>query len=100
MTPEEKLQLIFAAQRPPARDFAFETRLAERVALRRALAAVLAMAPWAVAAVAVLWAAQPIVAELGASLSSVASPLLPALGLSGATLLLAVLLTRLRPRRA
>lgn len=99
MTPEEKLNLFFAAQRPPARDLAFETTVAQRVALRRAVATVLALVPWAVAAIAVLWAAQPVVGRLAASLSDVATSLAMPLALSFATVLGALLLTRLQPGR-
>lgn len=55
MTPEEKLAALFAAEAPPARDLAFEARVAERVAARRALGRSLAAAPMAVAAAAALW---------------------------------------------
>jgi hypothetical protein len=38
MTPEQKLEALFAAQAPAARDFAFELAVMERVGRRRALA--------------------------------------------------------------
>ena len=38
MTPEQKLQALFAAQAPASRDFAFELAVMQRVAKRRALA--------------------------------------------------------------
>ena len=55
MTPEEKLAAIFAAEAPPARDLAFEARVAQRVAARRAWTRGLAAAPLATAAAAALW---------------------------------------------
>ena len=100
MTPEAKLDLIFAAQRPPARDLAFETTVAQRVAFRRAVATVVAMVPWVVAAMAILWAAQPVLGEMGSAFEDVGTVLAGPLALSLITVLLALLLTRLRPRRA
>lgn len=55
MTPEEKLAALFAAEAPPARDLAFEARVAQRVAARRAWTRGLAATPLAVAAAAALW---------------------------------------------
>ena len=50
MTPEQKLSALFAAEAPPARDYAFEARMAQAIALRRAWMTVAALVPWAVAA--------------------------------------------------
>jgi len=74
MTPETKLKALFATARPAARDHAFEARVAEKVARRRAWATVGALAPWAVAATAALWGLQPIVGPLAASLGPVMEP--------------------------
>ncbi|MFA4892391.1 hypothetical protein [Brevundimonas sp.] len=64
MTPDQKLQALFAAETPPARDYAFQARLAQRIALRRAWMTVAALIPWGVAAIAVLWALRPVVGPL------------------------------------
>lgn len=74
MTPEQKLQALFAAEAPPARDYAFQVRVAQRIALRRAWMTVAALVPWGVAAVAILWALIPVVGPLGEDVAS----LLPA----------------------
>ena len=34
MTPEQKLAALFAAEAPPARDYLFEARMAQAIALR------------------------------------------------------------------
>lgn len=65
MTPEQKLQALFAAEAPPARDYAFQVRVAQRIALRRAWMTVAALVPWGIAAVAILWALIPVVGPLG-----------------------------------
>ncbi len=57
--PEAVLKAFLAAGRPPVRDYLFETAVAERIARRRAWGTVTALAPWVVAAMAVLWALQP-----------------------------------------
>ncbi len=60
MTPEQKMAALFAAEAPPARDFAFEARMAQRIAARRFLARILAMVPLTIAAAAILWGLQPL----------------------------------------
>lgn len=77
MTPEEKLQALFAAEALPARDYAFQARIAQRIALRRAWMTVAALVPWAVAAVAILWALIPVVGPLGEDIAA----LIPAAGM-------------------
>ncbi|MGZ9113765.1 MAG: hypothetical protein ACXW3K_04005 [Brevundimonas sp.] len=64
MTPEQKLQALFAAEAPPARDYAFQARVAQGVALRRAWMTVAALVPWGIAAVAIFWALIPVVGPL------------------------------------
>ena len=59
MTPERKVAALFAAEAPPARDYAFQVRVAERIAARRAWMTVGALVPWAVAAMVLLWALAP-----------------------------------------
>ena len=74
MTPEEKLSALFAAEAPPARDYAFQARMAQAIALRRAWMTVAALVPWAVAAVAVLWALIPVVGPMSDSLGAALQP--------------------------
>lgn len=76
MTPEQKLAALFAAEAPPARDYAFQVGVAQRIAARRAWLTVAALAPWAIAATAILWAFAP----LAAGLAEGAEPLLQPLG--------------------
>lgn len=71
MTPEQKLQALFAAEAPPARDYAFQARVAQRIALRRAWMTVVALIPWGIAAVAILWALVPVVGPLGEDIAAV-----------------------------
>lgn len=74
MTPEQKLAALFAAEAPPARDYGFEARMAQAIALRRAWMTVAALVPWAVAAVAVLWALIPVVGPMSESLGTALQP--------------------------
>lgn len=74
MTPEDKLNRLFAAHTPPARDLAFEAAVAERIALRRAWATAGALAPWAIAATAILWALAPLIEPLGQAAGAAAAP--------------------------
>ena len=88
MTPEQKMAVLFAADVPPARDLAFTVEVARRVAWRRAWRRVVAMAPWAVVAAAMLWAIQPVLAPLGSDLGEA---LVPAMSVIGATAGVAIL---------
>lgn len=63
MTPEARLQTLFAAVAPPARDYAFEAEVARRIALRRAWLTVLALVPWAIVGTVLLWALSRSVGE-------------------------------------
>jgi hypothetical protein len=74
MTPDAKLNALFATARPPARDYVFEAEVAERVARRRAWATVGALTPWAVAATAALWGLRPVVGPFAASLGPALEP--------------------------
>lgn len=82
MTPEDKLNRLFAAQTPPKRDLAFEAEVAERVARRRAWATVGALAPWAVAATVILWALAPLMAPLGQAMGAALAPVLAVLAIA------------------
>lgn len=73
-TPEEKLAALFAAEAPPARDYGFQARMAQAMALRRAWITVAALVPWAVAAMAVLWALIPVVGPMSDSLGTALQP--------------------------
>jgi len=94
MTPEQKLVALFAAEAPPARDYAFQARMAQAIALRRAWMTVAALAPWAVAAVAVLWALIPVVGPISDSLGAALQPVAAMLGGAAATVVAALWLAR------
>lgn len=94
MNLEDKLKAFFAAQAAPARDLMFEAELAERVARRRAVAAVMASAPLTVAATAALWGLRPVVEPLAQDLSAALVPAGAVLSLTGITGVLAVWLSR------
>ena len=94
MTPEQKLAALFAAEAPPARDYAFQAEVARRVALRRAWMTVLALAPWAIAAVAVLWALAPIVGPIAESLSAALETTAMTLVLAAGSALVALWMSR------
>ncbi len=83
MTPDQKLAALFAAEAPPARDYAFQARMAQAIALRRAWMTVAALVPWAVAAVAILWALIPVVGPMSDSLGPALQP--PVAMLAGAS---------------
>lgn len=90
MTPEETLNAFFAEATPPARDLAFQAGVAERVARRRAVATVVALMPWTIAAMVLCWAAgpmmEPVLTGLADTLVPAAAILaLTALGLAAAT---------------
>ena len=74
MTPERKLAALFAAEAPPARDLAFQTAVARRIAARRAWMTVGALVPWTVAATALLWGLSPVVGPLAESLAVAVQP--------------------------
>lgn len=72
MTPENKLNALFAAEAPPARDLTFRVAVAERIARRRAVMQTATAAPLAVAAAATLWGLQPVAAAMAEPLAQVA----------------------------
>ena len=74
MTPESKLDSLFAADAPSARDYAFEAEVARRVALRRAWLTAAATAPWAIVGTVLLWA---LVRSIGPALETTAEALAP-----------------------
>jgi len=74
MTPEAKLEGLFAADAPPVRDYAFEVEVAQKVALRRAWLTAAATAPWAIVGTVLLWA---LVRSVGPALETTAEALAP-----------------------
>ncbi len=72
MTPEGKLNALFAADAPPPRDLAFRLAVAERIARRRAVMRTLTAAPPAAAAAATLWGLQPVAAAMAEPLAQAA----------------------------
>ncbi len=94
MTPEQKLSALFAAEAPPARDYVFQTRIAQAIALRRAWMTVAALVPWVVAAVAVLWALVPVIGPMGDSLAVALQPAAAMLAGAAVTAVAALWLSR------
>jgi uncharacterized membrane-anchored protein len=94
MTPEQKLKALFAAEAPPARDYAFEARMAQALALRRAWMTVFALVPWGVAASAVLWALIPVVGPIRDSLGPALQPAAAILAGAAVTAVAALWLSR------
>ena len=94
MTPEQKLSALFAAEAPPARDYAFQARMAQAIALRRAWMTVAALVPWAVAAVAILWALIPVVGPMSDSLGPALQPAAAVLAGAAVTAVSALWLSR------
>lgn len=98
MTPEDQLDAFFADAAPPARDLAFQAAVAERIARRRAMATVLAMIPWTIAAIALCWALGPILAPVAEMLGRTLAPAAAILALTGLGLALSLAAERrLRP---
>lgn len=91
MTPDDTIAAFFAEQAPPARDLAFQAVVAERIARRRAWMTVLALAPWTIAAAAILWAVGPVVLPLVEGLGEALAPTAAILVFTG--LMVATLLT-------
>lgn len=97
MTAEDKLAAFFAEATPPARDLAFQAMVAERVARRRAVATVVALIPWTIAAIVLCWALSPMI---GPVLEGLGQTLAPAAAILGLTALgVAVLMASARRLR-
>ena len=94
MTPEEKLNALFAADRPDTPDDLFQAVVAQKVAARRAWATVGAAVPWAVAATAGLWGLQPVAAPLTEGLGDALVPAGGMLGIAAATVISGLWLAR------
>lgn len=82
MTLEDRLNAFFAEATPPARDFAFQAGVAERVARRRAFATVGALIPWTIAAIVLCWAVGPMMAPVIEGLGQTLAPAAAILGLT------------------
>lgn len=98
MTPEDKLNALFAADRPTTPDYLFQTALAQKVALRRAWLTVAATVPWAIAAIACLWALQPVIEPLRDSLNVFLPTVAGVLLVAAATAVAGLWLARTRGR--
>lgn len=98
MTPETKLNALFAAQRPATPDYLFQAEVARKVALRRAWLTVAASAPWAIAAIACLWALQPVIAPVRDSLNVFLPTVAGTLLIAGVTAVAGLWLARTRGR--
>ena len=94
MTPDQKLVALLGADRPPARDYAFDVEVARRVAKRRAWLTALALVPWSVIAALMLWALHAALAPVFGGLADAAVPLAMMLTLSGSGVAAALWLSR------
>lgn len=94
MTPEQKLAALFAAETPPARDYAFQAVVAQRIAARRAWLTLLALVPWAIAATAVLWALAPLAGQALEGVAPLVQPMGAVLTLAALTGVAALWLSR------
>lgn len=94
MTPEDKLNALFAAERPKTPDYVFQTAVAQKMAVRRAWLTVAASVPWAVAAMACLWALQPVIEPLRDSLNVFLPTLAGTVLVAGTTAVAALWLAR------
>jgi hypothetical protein len=94
MTPDQKLEALFSADRPPARDYAFEIEVARRVAARRAWLTLLALIPWTGVAALLLWALDAALRPVIGGLADSALPLAMALTLAGSGVAAVLWLTR------
>lgn len=98
LTPDDRLKAAFAADRPPARDYAFTAAVMQRVALRRLWRSLLLLAPTTFAVASVSWAVMPRFAPL---VESAVHGLEPALAVATVSAFLALAGWRaIRPLRA
>ena len=74
MTPEDKLAALFAAQKPRTPDLAFQAAVAQRIAARRAWAAVAAAVPLGAAGGALAWLLAPLVEAAGEAAAAAITP--------------------------
>ena len=98
MTPEDTLDqtlaAFFAETAPPARDLGFQAVVAERVARRRAIATVVALIPWTIAAIALCWALGPLLAPFVLEFSQTLAPAAAILALTALGVLVSLTVGR------
>jgi hypothetical protein len=87
---DRTLAAFFAEASPPARDLAFEARVAAKIARRRTVATVAALVPWTVAASVLLWAIGPLLGPLVDGLSETLAPAATILALTALTVVMGV----------
>ena len=88
-TAEQTVSAFFLEQAPPSRDLAFEARVAERIARRRAVATVAVLLPWTIATSVLLWALGPLVMPIVDGLGQTLVPAAAILALTALTVGLA-----------
>ena len=81
-TRDQTLAAFFAESAAPARDLGFQAVVAERVARRRAIATVVALIPWTIAASALCWALGPLLAPVVLAFSQTLAPAVAILALT------------------
>jgi hypothetical protein len=86
MTPEDRLSAFLNADRPPARDLAFEAVVMQRVFGRRLVATLMTVGALAAALGVVLWALAPLLTPLIESIGALLGPVAAALTLGAAAL--------------
>lgn len=94
MTPEDKLNALFAAQAAPTRDPVFLAETAARIARRRMWLSVGASVPWAIAGAALLWVIHPTLEPVTEGLSQGLAPAAMALGGAALSLIAGRMVTR------
>jgi len=94
MTPEQKMNALFAAEAAPSRDFGFQAAVVARIARHRAWATVLSLVPWLVAATAGLWGLQPLIGAVADQTAPVLAPVAMTLTLVGGSLIAGLWLIR------
>lgn len=93
---DARLKAAFALDAPPARDWAFQAEVLEKVARARFRRSVFGLVPFLIAAVAALWTLSPILIPLLEGLGQSLAPAAAILTLAAITGLVSVQI--LRPR--
>jgi hypothetical protein len=86
MTPEDRLSAILNADRPPARDLAFEAAVMQRVFGRRLVATLVTVGSLAAALGVVLWALAPLLTPMIEAIGALLGPVVATLTLGAAAL--------------
>ncbi len=87
---DRTLAAFFAQASPPARDLAFEARVAATIARRRAVATVAAVLPWTIAVSVLLWALAPLAAPVLDGLAETLAPAATILALTALSVVVGV----------